>query len=214
VKSVLLVLGFLTAQAAVDPARLDQIRQLSPERKAELKRRLEALKQLPAEERERLKDNLRKLKAMPAEEARKVRERAQKLSPAEQQQFADLASGFFRWSQRTGVREGFPRGLFFQWLKTERAPRMEAIRKMEAGPGSPRIDEFIRLSHEFREAAIVRTLEHVRRHRCTDEPAAAALRDVAPREFWTRWQELTRECNSRRALPGPVAPRPLETPGK
>jgi hypothetical protein len=214
VKPIVLVLGFLAAQAAVDPARLEQVRKLSPEQKAELQRRLEALKKLPVEERERLKDNLKKLKAMPAEEARKVRERAQKLSPAEQQEFADLASGYFRWSQRMGAREGFPRGLFFQWLKKERAPRMEAIRKMESGPGSPRIDEFIRLSHEFREAALVRTLEHVRRHRCADESAAAALRDVAPREFWLRWQELTRECNARRAVPGPVAPRPVETPGK
>jgi hypothetical protein len=214
------VLAFVLACAlpvlgqTADAKKLEVIRKMSPEQREVLKRRLAELKKLPEVERERLKDNLAKLKSLAPEEARKVREKAVKLSTEEHKEYAELASGFFKWSQRMGYREGFPRGMFFHWLKSEKPSKVAEIRAMEPGPGSPRVDEFLKLYHEFRGVAISRTLEHVRKHRCAEVETAESLREASPREFWPRWQELTRECASRRAQPGPVPPRPLDAPKK
>jgi len=200
--------------ASIDVQRLEQIRRMSPEQRATLKARLEEIKKLPSSERERLKENLKKIKSMPAEEVRKAAERAAKLSPQEHKEITELASGFFRWSKRMGYHEGFPRGLFFQWLKREKPGKIEEIRLMEAGAGSPRVDEFIRLYHEFRDVTYAKTEEHVRRHKCIPLQDVQALNDLAPKDFWVRWQEVTRACGGRRAVPGPVPPRPLDAPKK
>jgi hypothetical protein len=85
---------------------------------------------------------------------------------------------------------------------------------MEAGAGSPRVDEFVRLYHEFRGVMLAKTEEHVRKHKCIPLQDVQALNDLAPKEFWIRWQEITRSCGGRRAIPGPVAPRPLDAPKK
>jgi DNA-directed RNA polymerase subunit F len=198
----------------IDAQKLAQIRGMSPKERAALKARLEEIKKLSKEERERLKENLKKIKAMPPEEVRKAAERAAKLSPQEHKEITDLASGFFRWSKRMGYQEGFPRGLFFQWLKRERPGKLEEIRSMEPGAGSPRVDEFIHLYHEFRGVTFAKTEEHVRRHKCIPPEDVRALQDLSPKEFWPRWQEITRSCSGRRAVPGPVAPRPLDAPKK
>jgi len=200
--------------SSIDVQKLEQIRRMSPEERAQLKSRLEELKKLSPEERERLKENLKKIKAMPAEELKKTVERAAKLTPEEHKELTELASGFFRWSKRMGYQEGFPRGLFFQWLKREKPGKIEEIRHMEIGVGTPRVDEFIHLYHEFRGVMLARTEEHVRRHKCIPLQDVQALSDLAPRDFWIRWQEVTRSCGGRKAVPGPVAPRPLETPKK
>jgi hypothetical protein len=200
--------------ASIDVQKLEQIRRMSPEERAALKARLEEIKKLPPSERERLKENLKKIKSMPAEEVRKAAERAAKLSPQEHKEVTELASGFFRWSKRMGYQEGFPRGLFFQWLKREKPGKIEEIRLMEPGAGSPRVDEFIRLYHEFRDVTYARTEEHARRHKCISVQDVQALNDLSPKEFWLRWQEVTRSCGGRRAVPGPVAPRPLDAPKK
>ncbi len=200
--------------ASIDAQKLEQIRRMSPEERAALKSRLEEIKKLSTEERERLKENLKKIKAMPAEEVRKAAERAAKLSPQEHKEMTELAAGFFKWSKRMGYQEGFPRGLFFQWLKLQKPGKIEEIRAMEAGAGTPRVDEFIRLYHEFRGVMIARTEEHVRRHKCISTQDLQGLNDLTPKEFWLRWQEITRSCGGRRAVPGPVAPRPLDLPKK
>ena len=200
-------------QSSVDPKKLEQIRAMSPEERARLKARLEEIKKLAPAERERLNDNLKKFKAMPAEEVRKASERAAKLTEKEHKDFAELASGFFKWERREGYHEGFPRGLFFQWLKRDKPEKLEEIRAMEPGPGSPRVWQFIRLYHEFRDYTLARTEEHVRKHRCMTVGEVQALGDLSPKEFWVRWQEVTRNCG-RKANPGPVAPRPLDPPGK
>lgn len=199
---------------ALDRQKLELLRKMSPEQRSELKRRLEELKTLPVVERERLRDNLHRMKAMSPEELRGVRERTKKLSSEDQKEFTELAAGFFKWSQRMGYRDGFPRGLFFQWLKSERPGKVAEIRLMEAGPGSPRMDEFLKLYHEFRNVALARTEAHAKKHLCADPAAVAALREVAPREFWPRWQEFTRACQSRKAQPGPVPQRAFEIPKK
>ncbi len=206
--------GAQTAEVAIDRRKLELLRKMPPEQRAELKRRLAELKTLPVVERERLRDNLRKMKSMTPEELKGVRERTTRLSGVEQKEFAEMAAGFFKWSQRMGYREGFPRGLFFQWLKSEKPGKMSEIRSMEAGPGSPRVDEFLKLYHEFRSVALARTEAHVRRHACAEAGQVAALREVAPHEFWPRWQELTRSCQARKAQPGPVPQRPLDAPKK
>lgn len=200
--------------ASIDLQKLEQIRRMSPEERAWVKSRLEEIKKLSTEERERLRENLKKIKAMPADEVRKAAERAAKLSPQEHKEVTELAAGFFRWSKRMGYHEGFPRGLFFQWLKREKPGKIEEIRLMEPGPGSPRVDEFIRLYHEFRGVMYAKTEEHVRRHKCIPIQDVQALNDLGPKDFWLRWQEVTRNCAGRRATPGPVAPRPVDPPKK
>lgn len=215
---VLVLAGGLLAgaqqTASIDVQKLEQIRRMSPEERAALKARLEEIKKLPTEERERLKENLKKIKAMPAEEVKKAAERAAKLSPQEHKEMGELASGFFRWSKRMGYQEGFPRALFFQWLKREKPGKIEEIRNMDPGAGSPRVDEFIRLYHEFRTVTYERTEEHARRHKCIPLAEVQALNDLSPKDFWLRWQEITRACSGRKAIPGPVAPRAVEPPKK
>jgi hypothetical protein len=196
--------------SSIDGDKLAEIRRMSPEERAKLIARLQEIKKLAPEERERLKENLKKIKTMAPEELRKASERASRLSDKDHKEFSELASGFFKWSKRMGYQEGFPRGLFFQWLKREKPGKIEEIRLMEAGPGTPRVDEFIRLYHEFRNAMFLKTEEHVRRHKCASPADVQALGDLPPKEFWPRWQELTRSCAGRRAIPGPVAPRFVE----
>ena len=163
--------------SSIDLQKLELIRRMSPEERASLKARLEELKKLSSEERERLKENLKKIKSMPAEEVRKAADRAAKLSPQEHKEVTELASGFFKWSKRMGYHDGFPRGLFFQWLKRDKPGKIEEIRNMDAGAGSPRVDEFIRLYHEFRGVMYARTEEHVRRHKCIPMADVQALND-------------------------------------
>lgn len=201
-------------QSSVDLQKLELIRRMSPQERAALKSRLDEIKKLSTEERERLKENLKKIKAMPAEEVRKAADRAAKLSPEEHKEVTELAAGFFKWSKRMGYQEGFPRGQFFQWLKRDKPGKIDEIRTMDAGAGSPRVDEFIRLYHEFRGVMLARTEEHVRRHKCQPLSEIQSLSDLSARDFWVRWQEVTRACNLRKAVPGPVAPRPADAPKK
>lgn len=207
-----LVAGAQTS--SIDLQKLDQIRKMTPEERGALKARLDEIKKLPPAERERLKENLKKIKAMPAEELKKATERAAKLTPQEHKEMTELAAGFFRWSKRMGYQEAFPRGLFFQWLKRDKPGKIEEIRTMEAGAGTPRVDEFIRLYHEFRGVMQTRTEEHVRRHKCIPMADVEGLKELSPRDFWIRWGEITRACAPRKAVPGPVPPRPLDPPKK
>ncbi len=209
-----LVAGAEQSSSSIDLQKLELIRKMTPEQRAQLRSRLEEIKKLSSEERERLRENLKKIKSMPAEEVRKAADRAAKLSPQEHKEVIELAAGFFKWTRRMGYHEGFPRGLFFQWLKREKPGKIEEIRNMEPGPGSPRVDEFIRLYHEFRGVMYAKTEEHVRRHKCIPMEDVQALSDLGPREFWVRWQEVTRACAGRKAVPGPVPPRPLDPPKK
>jgi hypothetical protein len=183
-RGLTLVLFFATAclagaqQSSIDPQKLEQIRKMTPEERATLKARLEEIKKLSPAERERLNDNLKKIKTMPAEEVKKATERAAKLNEKEHKEFVDLASDFFKWERRRGAREGFPRGLFFQWLKREKPGKLDEIRSMEPGPGSPRINAFIHLSHEFRNVTLAKTEEHARRHHCISEEDLQPLREL------------------------------------
>jgi len=200
--------------SSIDAQKLEEVRRMSPEERAKLKARLEEIKKLAPEERERLKENLKRIKAMPAEEVKKASEQAAKLTEKEHKEFVELASGFFKWERRMGYNEGFPRGMFFQWLKRDKPGRLEEIRQMDAGPGSGRVDEFIRLYHEFRDHTLAKTEEHARKHKCIKVEDVQAMGELSPKEFWPQWQEATRTCNLRRAVPGPVAPRPLDPPKK
>ncbi len=200
--------GAQQASNSIDREKLELIRRMPPEERAKLKARLEQLKKLPAVEQVRLKENLKRIKAMPAEEVRRLREKATKLTPQEVKDYSELAAGFGRWAHRNA--EGFPRGLFFTWLKREKPEKMAEIRSLEEGPGSPRVNEFIKLSYEFRGVLMARTEQHAQKHRCADPGEIQDLRDVPFSSFWPRWQEINRACQRRRANPGPVAPRPLK----
>jgi hypothetical protein len=202
--------GAQQSSNSIDREKLELIRKMSPEERAALKARLEQLKKLPSEERARLQDNLKKIKAMPAEEVRKLKERATKLTPEEFKDYSDLAQGFGRWAHRMGQSEGFPRGVFFTWLKSEKPEKMTEIRSLEPGPGSPRVNEFIKLAYEFRSVTLARTEQHVQKHRCVEVSELKDLREASPSEFWPRWQEANRACQGRKANPGPVPPRPLK----
>ena len=211
-----LVLFFATAALAgaqqssnsIDREKLELIRKMSPEERAKLKERLDQLKRLPAVEQGRLRDNLTKIKAMPAEEVRKLKEKATKLTPQEVKDYSELAAGFGRWAHRNA--EGFPRGIFFTWLKGEKPEKMEEIRSLEEGPASPRVNEFIKLAYEFRGVLMGRTEQHAQKHKCATPEDVKSLRDASFSEFWPRWQDVNRACQGRRANPGPVAPRPLK----
>jgi len=195
------------AQSAnVDPRKLEALRKMSAQERDALRQKLVQFKKLPPVEQARLNDNLSKLKAMPAEEVKKLREKVQKLTPAEQKEFTELAAGFFRWASRMGYTEGFPRGAFFHWLKNDRAQEIDAIRAMEPGPGSPRVDKFVKLYHEFRGVMFDRTQQHLGQHRCSETEVLKDLRDAAPTDFWKRWQVIQKACQARRANPGPVPP--------
>ena len=198
-------------QSSIDPRKLEEVRAMSPEERAKLKARLEEIKKLSPVERERLNQNLRKIRTMPAEEVKKAREQAAKLTEKEHKEFVELASDFFKWERRRGYHEGFPRGMFFQWLKREKPGRLEEIRAMEPGPGSPRVDAFIHLSHEFRSQTLAKTEDHARRHRCIAVEEVQSMRELPAPEFWLRWSEITRNCG-RKAIPGPVPQRPLDPP--
>lgn len=217
-RATILVLFLATAclagaqQSSIDAQKLEQIRRMPPEERAKLKARLEEIKKLAPAERERLNENLKKIKAMPPEEVKKATEKAAKLTEKEHKEFVELASDFFKWERRRGSHEGFPRGVFFQWLRREKPGKLEEIRAMEPGPGSPRINAFIHLSHEFRDHTLARTEEHARRHRCISAEDLQGLKDL-PNDFWVRWSELTRNCG-RKAIPGPVPQRPLDPPKK
>ena len=217
-RGVTLVLFLATAclagaqQSSIDPRKLEEIRKMSPEERAKLKARLEEIKKLSPAERERLNENLKKIKTMPAEEVKMASERAAKLTEKDHKEFVELASDFFKWERRRGSHEGFPRGMFFQWLRRDKPGKLDEIRAMEPGPGSPRINAFIHLSHEFRDATLAKTEEHARRHHCISPEDIQTLRDL-PNDFWVRWSELTRNCG-RKAIPGPVPQRPLDPPKK
>ena len=194
-----LVLAAQQSSASVDPRKLEELRRMSPEERLALKAKLVELKALPTVERERLRDNLKKIKTLPAEEVKKLREKAQKLSAEEQKEYSDLAGGFFRWAHRMGYAKDFPRGQFFHWLKNEKPGEIAEIRAMEPGPGSPRVDRFLKLFHEFRGVALARAERHLRQHRCADPAVLDALRELPAPEFWPRWQELHRACQPKRA---------------
>jgi uncharacterized protein DUF3106 len=226
-RGVTLVLFLATAalcaaqQSSIDPQKLEMIRKMAPEERAKLKARLEEIKKLPVEERERLKQNLDKIKAMPVEEVKKLREKDSRLAPEEHKAYAEMAQGFFHWARRNGYAEGFPRGVFFAWLKRERAEKMQEIRDMDPGlpgasPGtaSPRVDAFMKLFYEFKDVTLGRTEQHLQKHKCAPAETIHQLRDASPREYWPLWAEVQKNCGARKANPGPVPPRPLDAPRK
>ena len=73
-------------------------------------------------------------------------------------------------------------------------------------------EAFIRLYHEFKDHTLAKTEEHARRHKCMKLEDVQALSELSPKEFWPQWQDTTRGCGIRKAVPGPVAPRPLDPP--
>lgn len=197
-------------ERSVDRSKIERLRALSPEKIAELRKRLDQFKKLPGEEQQRLRENLQKLKSMGPDQVKKLRERTEKLTDLEKKEYGELAAGFFRWAHRSRQLDGFPRGVFFTWLKKEKPEKMEDIRAMEPGPGGPRVDALVRLCDEFRGTVLNRVREHVRRHRCAEPERMEALQEASPQEFWPRFQELQRSC----PLTAPKTAAPLQRPAE
>lgn len=192
----IVLLFAVVAGAPIDREKLEKIRRMTPEERTRLKERLEQVKLLPVAERERLHENLQRIKSMPAEEVKKLREKTRQLSSDERREFTELATGFFKWAHKRQVSEGFPRGLFFTWLKKERSGEMDRIRALE--PGGSRTDAFIKLYADFRGTALDRAEQHVRKHRCAPAEEISTLRDTPPDVLWPRYQEIMRSCQVRK----------------
>lgn len=201
--ALVLVLGVLFAglngyaqqtASTVDKEKLERLRKMSPEDRKKLLERLEQIKKLPEEERKRLLENLKKLKELPAEDQKRLREKVQQFTPQERDALAELAKGFFKDFHRRGILEGFPRMIFFTWIKNERPRDLEKIREMEA---ADRKEAFIRLYFEFKELALKRTREHVKKHKCVSPADVEALDDLSTPEYWPAWQKIFKSCQEK-----------------
>lgn len=197
---------------AVLRARLERFKRLSPEQKQRLRERLEHFRRLPEEERARLVENLRRFRQLTAADQLQIRQKVERLDPAEKKAFIDLSSGFFRWAHRQGYLDGFPREVFFAWLKQNRDGELARLREMEP---ADRKDAFIRLYFDFKLASLRRLREHSRVHACLTDPRLEELRQLGPREFWKELQETWRACRERaraekqeRGLRKPSVPLP------
>ncbi len=175
-------------------ARLSRFRKLAPEQKQKLRERVEQLKGLAPEERRRLGENLRRFREMPAPEQKRLREKLEKLPFEERRAMVELGAGFFRWAHQQGYADGFPRDVFFAWLKSARRPEMERLRAM--GPGD-RKDAFLRLFHEFRNDRLKQFVDHARRHGCVGDEEIRRLRDLPVRDFWPRLHEMWLGCKAK-----------------
>ncbi len=209
-----LAAGAQESSSALDPVKLERLRKMSPEERTRLLERLAQLKRLPRAERERLVENLTRLKAMPADQVRTLREKNRQLTPEERAEMTELASGFFKWAHWRGIDRGFPRGLFFTWLKNSKPGALDELRAMPSGPEGRRVDRFIGLTVEFRNDVLSRLETHTGQHRCADPEEVRRLRDASPEDLWPEFQRLQRACAGAKARPGPVPPHSEGKPRK
>ncbi len=179
------------APKAPDPAKLEKVRRMPPEQRKRLKEQLDQWKKLPPQDQERMKENLKKLKSMRPEEARELREKLKKINPEERMEFSEMAS---RWNRHHRENaQGFPRGLFFLWLKSKKPEVFKELRKAEPGA---RQESFQKISAEFREFTAAKIQEHAAKHGCASAEKLKSLRETAPREFWAKYQELMKACRN------------------
>lgn len=197
--------------SALLKARLEKFKQLTPEQKQKLKERMEQLKKLPAVERNRMVENLRKFSRLSEKEKQTVREKVQRLTPEEKKAFVEVSAGFFQWAHKQGFLEGFPREVFFQWMRADRADDLAKLREMEP---ADRKDAFVKLYFEFKAVSLQRLRDHNRRpaHRCNTDEQLKDLADAGPREFWPELKAAWQRCpgvrkDGFRSNGGPVAPR-------
>jgi len=191
---------------AVLKARLERFKRLTPEQKQKLRERVELLKKLPAEERGRLQENFKKFQRLTVKEQQVVREKIQKLAPEEKKTFVEVSAGFFQWANKQGFLEGFPRELFFQWMKEQRAEDLGKLKTLES---ADRKDAFVRLYFDFKEQSLKRFREHVARHKCNSGEQLQGLADADVREFWPHLRQSWERCgvNMRKSNGGPIPPR-------
>lgn len=191
-----IVLG--AGNGSEDRDRLEKLRQMTPGQRAALRARLEQIKKLPEIERQRLKENLERVKSMPVDEVKRLGEKVRKLPADERKELGELAAGFFKWGHRRELLQGFPRGLFFSWLKNNRSQEVLEIRALDSSIPGPRVDRFVKLYFEFKEFSLGRLEEHAQRHRCAAVEDVRSLRDSAARDLWPRFGEALRACPVRK----------------
>ena len=175
-------------------ARLERFRQLTPEQKQKFRERVELLKGMSSEDRGRLGENLRRFRELPAADRQRLRDRIEKLPVEERRAMVEIGAGFFRWALQQGYADGFPRDIFFAWLRHGRRPELERLRALEP---ADRKDAFVRLFYDFKEDRLRQFAAHAARHGCVTEEQLRELRESSIREFWPRLHDLWKGCKSR-----------------
>ncbi len=197
----LAVMGLSSAaqDVSIDAERLERIRKMDPAERERLLKIVRKIKASPEPEREfeRLQDNLRRFRELPKEEQKKIRTRAGKLSSEERNLYRGIASQFNRAMTRGERRKmrGFPRMLFFSWLRNDRASDFDRLKGMDP---EDRAEVFSALISDFSNTVEIRVRKHFKKHSC-----------VSPEEFkrvfqedgsmnWMMWQRFSRECRAKR----------------
>ena len=181
----------------VNEERLERIRKMSASERERLLEVVRKIKKLPEGERDRLKENLQKFHQLPKEEQKRIRAKAGRLSPKERFLYNKLASQFsgnMSAEERQKMR-GFPRMLFFSWLRNERSADFDRLKELGA---NERGEVFKALLSHFTEAVKFRMHRHFRKHRCVSQNEAGSFENGDGSLNWMKWQRFSRECRFKR----------------
>ena len=190
-------------QKEIDRALLDRWRNLTVEQKQRFRERLAKFKKLPEEERERIRSNLKRYRELSPEKRQEIGHRRQKLSRQELRQYGKVASSFFQFTKNRGILRGFPRWMFFTWVKNTDPGAIERLHGQNA---EQRWNSWIRLYFEFKKLVFDRTVRHVRKHKCIPADELQRLDETSMMKFWVRWRRGVMRCRSMRRSGGNKPP--------
>jgi len=177
----------------VDRAKLEWFKKLTPEQKKVLRERLEQLKKLPAEERQRMLENWKKWRELPEEARRAITDRLETLTPDERKMYAEVTHLYFRQLGKDAMR-GFPREMFFLWLRKEHPTAVERVRYLDKTKRAEHVDE---LYNEFKTLSLTRARQHLRLHRCVPVERLDAVERAPLADFWLELQKLMQETRTK-----------------
>lgn len=187
----------------VDRERLEWFKSLSPEQKEAFRERMKRLRNLPPEERQRLLENRKRWKELSEEQRREIRERCHKLSDEQRARFTQAAQAL---QEALGgpAPQGFPRGLFFMWMKKEKPGEIDRI--LQLAPGD-RLGTTQALLGEFKGFVLRRFESHVKTANCGLPEQVEILRGSDSADFWSKLQEFRAACPHKPAFrPGERTP--------
>jgi len=194
---LLLSAPVLAQEGSSERGLVERWRSLPDQERARLREAFRRFRALPPEEQQRIRENFQRLRQLSPELRERLRSRFRSLTPEQRARLADTAStltGFMK-SRYDLPPEGFPRGMFFGWLKRARPDDFEKIQ--ELGP-QERKEVFVKHYIAFYRSVIEETERHAREHRCISEDELKELREVPVPEFWSRWHELRMRDRGRR----------------
>lgn len=181
----------------IDRAKLEWFKKLTPEQKKMLREKLEQLKKLPPEERQRLAENWKKWRELPEEARRAIQDRLDQLTPDERKMYAELTHLYFRQFGKEAMR-GFPRELFFIWLRREHPTDVERIRYLDKAKRAEFVERFMT---EFKELSLTRAEQHLRLHRCLPVERLDGIRNAPAADFWLELSKLMQEARAKHPAP-------------